>query len=243
MYQQSKTDYCADCAEFLTWTVRNNEVSFTGTFGEQGVKYTLTVARGDQQALSRQVVKSDNAVVTVPELEFEIPATTQKGSITTVEGLLMDAASNIKLLQEERRAADPTTAKLIDDFLCKLDMCQQGEKDFTLLVDDPAGNSFVESPGGNPRQDAILQASNRRYAGSAVPALLFYLICTFAACRDVHFTLQPLWVSLELPATPHNSNSKYCSNCKHTWVTASSIKTICLSAAGQTSGAPMYTAQ
>lgn len=152
-------------------------MSFTGTFGEQGVKYTLTVAQGDQQALSRQVVKSDNAVVTVPELEFEIPAATQKGSITTVEGLLMDAASNIKLLQEERRAADPTTAKLIDDFLAKLDTCQQGERDFTLLVDDPAGNSFVESPGGNPRQDPILQASVILGAGSAVLRCIVALSC------------------------------------------------------------------
>ena len=138
---------------------RNSEVSFTGAFGEQGIKYTLAVARGDLQALSRQVVKSDSAVVTVPELELEIPAATQKGSITTVEGLLMDTASNIRLLQEERRAADPTTAKLIDDFLAKLDSCQQGEKDFTVIVNDPAGNSYVESPGGNPRQDAILQVS------------------------------------------------------------------------------------
>ena len=170
--------FCADCAYFLFWITRNNEVSFTGTFGEQGVKYTLTVARGDQQALSRQIVKSDNAVVTIPELEFEIPAATQKGSITTVEGLLMDAASNIKLLQEERRAADPTTAKLIDDFLAKLDTCQQGEKDFTLLVDDPAGNSFVESPGGNPRQDAILQASDKHHAG----ALCNFGFC-FAICK------------------------------------------------------------
>lgn len=171
MLGQSQTVQCADFAYFLFWIARNNEVSFTGTFGEQGVKYTLTVARGDHQALSRQVVKSDHAVVTIPELEFEIPAATQKGSITTVEGLLMDAASNIKLLQEERRAADPTTAKLIDDFLAKLDTCQQGNKDFTLLVDDPAGNSFVESPGGNPRQDAILQASDKHDAGSAVTVL------------------------------------------------------------------------
>ncbi len=150
-------------AQCLLACNRNNEVSFTGTFGEQGVKYTLTIAKGDQQALSRQVVKSDSAVITVPELEFEIPAATQKGSITTVEGLLMDAASNIRLLQEERRAADPTTAKLIDDFLAKLDSCQQGERNFTVIVDDPAGNSYVESPGGNPRQDTILQASLHAY--------------------------------------------------------------------------------
>ena len=138
---------------------RNNEVSFTGTFGEQGVRYTLTVAKGDQEALSRQVVKSDNATITVPELEFEIPAATQKGSITTVEGLLMDAASNIRLLQEERRAADPATAKLIDEFLDKLDSCTQGDTDFTVVVDDPAGNSYVESPGGNARQDPLLQVT------------------------------------------------------------------------------------
>lgn len=156
-YHYAAKFVCNHSHHFLV-TIRNNEVSFTGTFGEQGVKYTLTVAKGDQQALSRQVVKSDSAVVTVPELEFEIPAATQKGSITTVEGLLMDAASNIRLLQEQRRAADPSTAKLIDDFLTKLDACQLGERDFTVVVDDPAGNSYVESPGGNPRQDAILQA-------------------------------------------------------------------------------------
>ena len=44
----------------------------------------------------RQVVKSDSATVTIPELDFEIPAATQKGSITTVEGLLSDASDNLK---------------------------------------------------------------------------------------------------------------------------------------------------
>lgn len=121
------------------------------------MRYTLTVPKDNQQTLSRQVVKSDSAVVTVPELDFEIPAATQKGSITTVEGLVMDAASNIRLLQEERRAADPTTAKLIDAFLEKLDSCQQGQRDFSLIVDDPAGNSYVESPGGNLCHDTLLQ--------------------------------------------------------------------------------------
>ncbi len=42
------------------------------------------------------MVKSDSATVTIPELDFEIPAATQKGSITTVEGLLSDASDNLK---------------------------------------------------------------------------------------------------------------------------------------------------
>ena len=75
---------------------RNNEVQFTGTFGERGVRYTLQLKAGDAEGRSRQVVKSDSATVRVPELDFEIPAATQKGTISTVEGLLSDAASNLR---------------------------------------------------------------------------------------------------------------------------------------------------
>lgn len=33
---------------------RNNEIKFTGQFGEQGVKYTLDVPKGQQDVLTRQ---------------------------------------------------------------------------------------------------------------------------------------------------------------------------------------------
>ena len=51
-----------------------------------------------------QVVKSDTTTASVPELEFEIPPETQKGVITTVEGLLREAADGLSALQPERRA-------------------------------------------------------------------------------------------------------------------------------------------
>lgn len=54
------------------------------------------VAKGRQDLLRRQVVKSNTATVTVPELQFEIPPATQKGGITTVEGLLTDASSGLR---------------------------------------------------------------------------------------------------------------------------------------------------
>ena len=53
-----------------------------------------------------QVVKSDTATVVVPELEFEIPPQTQKGVITTIEGLLREAADGLAALQPERRASE-----------------------------------------------------------------------------------------------------------------------------------------
>jgi C4-type Zn-finger protein len=63
------------------------------------------------------VVKSDSATVNVEELEFEIPPGTQKGTITTVEGLLREAADAICVLQPQRVLHDPETAAAIAQFL------------------------------------------------------------------------------------------------------------------------------
>ena len=64
-----------------------------------------------------QVVKSDAASASVPELEFEIPPATQRGTITTVEGLLREAGDALRALQPQRAQHDPATAAAIDQFL------------------------------------------------------------------------------------------------------------------------------
>lgn len=125
----------------------NNEISFTGAFGEKGTRTTLTVPAGATDILSRQLVKAETATATVPELEFEIPAGTQKGCITTVEGLLREAADKLRALQPERKEAHPEAGAAIDVFLGKLDEAAAGGLAFSLVLDDPAGNSGVESAG------------------------------------------------------------------------------------------------
>jgi zinc finger protein len=67
-----------------------------------------------------QLVKSDSATVTVPELEFEIPKGTQKGTITTVEGMLREAGNALRALQPQRAQQDPETAAAISHFLGSL---------------------------------------------------------------------------------------------------------------------------
>ena len=44
------------CVSF-TWlsSCRNNELQFAGVYGEHGVRYTLTLPEGDEEARSRQV--------------------------------------------------------------------------------------------------------------------------------------------------------------------------------------------
>lgn len=62
-------------------------------------------------------MKSDSATVTVPELEFEIPMGTQKGTITTVEGMLREAGDALRALQPQREQQYPETAAAISQFL------------------------------------------------------------------------------------------------------------------------------
>lgn len=118
--------------------------------------HTLAVPAGDRSARDRQLVKADTATARVPELDFDIPAGTQAGAITTVEGLLSGAATALRALQPERAVADPAAAAAIDEFCAKLDDAAGGGAAFTLVLDDPAGNSGVESSGPG---DALLSVS------------------------------------------------------------------------------------
>ncbi|KAK7362499.1 hypothetical protein VNO77_04614 [Canavalia gladiata] len=131
---------CPHCGE------RNNEVQFAGEIQPRGCCYSLEIPSGEQKMLNRQVVKSESATIKIPELDFEIPPEAQRGSLSTVEGILMRATDELQALQEERRKVAPETAEAIDQFLVKLRACATGEASFTFILDDPAGNSFIENP-------------------------------------------------------------------------------------------------
>ncbi|KAL2627730.1 hypothetical protein AAZV13_07G189400 [Glycine max] len=131
---------CPHCGE------RNNEVQFAGEIQPRGCCYSLEIPSGQQKMLNRQVVKAESATIKIPELDFEIPPEAQRGSLSTVEGILMRAADELQTLQEERKKVAPETAEAIDQFLVKLRACATGESAFTFILDDPAGNSFIENP-------------------------------------------------------------------------------------------------
>uniref|UniRef100_A0A1J3DD72 Zinc finger protein ZPR1 n=1 Tax=Noccaea caerulescens TaxID=107243 RepID=A0A1J3DD72_NOCCA len=131
---------CPHCGE------RNNEVQFAGEIQPRGCCYSLEVLSGDVKIFDRQVVKSESATIKIPELDFEIPPEAQRGSLSTVEGILARAADELSALQEERKKVDPKTAEAIDQFLSKLRACAKAETPFTFILDDPAGNSFIENP-------------------------------------------------------------------------------------------------
>lgn len=141
---------CANCG----WS--NTEIQSAGRIQDQGVCYTLKVKT--KQDLNREVVKADSATTRIPELDFEIPAFTQKGALSTIEGLLDRAVAGLEQDQPVRRAADPEVADKIDEFIQKLRKLKEVENEFTVVIEDPSGNSFVENPVA-PQKDEALTVS------------------------------------------------------------------------------------
>ncbi|KAG5646110.1 hypothetical protein DXG03_004349 [Asterophora parasitica] len=141
----------------------NNEIQSAGAIQEEGTLYTARIlARSD---LDRQIVRSPSCEILIPELELTLPPTS-RGQLTTVEGLIRDVYSDLNLDQPLRRIQDPEGHKTIQILLDKLaailgdinddeDEDKSGEKvkaaesdaplpPFTLKLDDPAGNSWIE---------------------------------------------------------------------------------------------------
>ncbi|KAI3948271.1 hypothetical protein MKW92_035259 [Papaver armeniacum] len=117
---------CSHCHE------RNNEVQFAGQLQPKGCSYSLKVPAGDQKMLNRQVVKSDSATIKIPELDFEIPTEAQRGTLSTVEGVLLRAVNELEALQDERKRVDPETAEALDCFLVKLNSCAKRRFDGSI---------------------------------------------------------------------------------------------------------------
>ncbi|XP_030918253.1 zinc finger protein ZPR1 [Geospiza fortis] len=145
---------CPSCC----WS--NTEIQAAGRIQEQGVRYTLAVT--SRQDMNREVVKTDCASVRIPELDFEVPAFSQKGVLTTIEGIIDRAVAGLEQDQPARRATDAEVARKIDEFIGKLRQLKDVSSPFTFVLDDPSGNSFVENPRAPQRDEALLVAHYRR---------------------------------------------------------------------------------
>lgn len=132
----------------------NTEIQSAGRIQDQGVRYALTVRSSED--MNREVVKTDSATTRIPELDFEIPAFSQKGALTTVEGLINRAISGLEQDQPTRRANEDAIAERIDEFIFRLKELKLMDSPFTLIIDDPSGNSFVENPHAPQKDDALV---------------------------------------------------------------------------------------
>ncbi|XP_058799910.1 zinc finger protein ZPR1 [Phymastichus coffea] len=123
---------------------QNNEIQNAGKIEEKGVKIFLKIRT--ESDLNRQVIKSDYTSVCIPHLDFEILSQSQKGEVTTVEGIIDRTITGLEQDQDHRREKNPEAAQQIDQFISKLKDLYSIKEPYTMIFEDISGNTFVQNP-------------------------------------------------------------------------------------------------
>ena len=93
--------------------------------------------------MEREVIKTETATFRIEDLDFEIPS--GHGKITNIEGILSEILTNLEAGQKARKTEEPEFFEKIGKICQKLvEMMIGRDMPFTVSLDDPAGNSWIE---------------------------------------------------------------------------------------------------
>lgn len=133
---------------------RNNEIQSASAIQDRGLKEYCKVE--NSRDVSRQIVKSESATVRFVELDFEIPPSTQRGVLSTLEGLIDHAIEGLSQEQPVRKHMQPEVYEKVQTVIDTLTSYKTGDVSFTIIVDDPSGNSYIENLEA-PKEDPKLK--------------------------------------------------------------------------------------
>ncbi|CAH8530438.1 unnamed protein product [Heterobilharzia americana] len=132
----------------------NRSVTPASRIQDKGQRLTLTVT--NMKDLNRRLVIPSCSTVNIPQLDSTFPFS--DGVLSTVEGTITAIIDNLNNLQPERRESEPELAGKIEIFIHQLSNLLNVEKPFTLVINDPSGNGFIENylaPNDDPQIELI----------------------------------------------------------------------------------------
>ncbi|KAJ2338057.1 nucleolar zinc-finger protein, partial [Coemansia sp. RSA 2618] len=130
---------------------KNNEVQSGEAIQDYGQTHELRCT--SKADLNRQIVRNNTASISIPDFDFAAPPATNS-SLTTAEGLIGRFIEDLASDQDQRKEEMPEVYQAIEILLEKLRNAlelpeEDGETEspyaFTMVVDDPSGNSYVEN--------------------------------------------------------------------------------------------------
>ncbi|KAJ4480190.1 zf-ZPR1-domain-containing protein [Lentinula aciculospora] len=127
---------------------RDNEVKSGAAISEKGKKLTLKVE--DREDLSRDILKSETAGLTIPEIDLVLTHGTLGGRFTTLEGILEQVYEELsdKIFSGDSASNTPEAVKervRFEKFLGDLKEIKSAARPFTLVLDDPLANSYIQN--------------------------------------------------------------------------------------------------
>lgn len=130
--------HCEHCGH------RTNEVKSGTGVSDLGKRISLKIT--DPCDLARDVLKSETCEVKIPDFDLHVGGGLIGGKFTTLEGLLINIRDDIEanpFLMGDAAGSNRKTLinKLVDD----LQMVIDGNLKVTIILDDPAGNSYLQN--------------------------------------------------------------------------------------------------
>ncbi|KAF2804920.1 zf-ZPR1-domain-containing protein [Mytilinidion resinicola] len=129
---------------------RSNEVKTGGAVPEKGRRITISVE--NKADLSRDILKSGSCAVRCPELNLEMEPGTLEGRFTTIEGILTQVRDDLRnsIFDEESGGSGSDSVQKEarakwDAFFERIDKGIRGDVKFTLILEDPLAESYVQS--------------------------------------------------------------------------------------------------
>ena len=124
---------------------RSNEVKCGGAVSEYAKRFTFIPRQLDD--LSRSFLKSDTATIYIPQVGVELSPGTLGSKFTTIEGFINDLINNFENLPFlNGDSADQKETERVMELVRDLKDMKELKKDFTLIVDDPMANSYIQNP-------------------------------------------------------------------------------------------------
>eukprot|EP01017_Pseudomicrothorax_dubius_P011168 TRINITY_DN14129_c0_g1_i1.p1 TRINITY_DN14129_c0_g1~~TRINITY_DN14129_c0_g1_i1.p1 ORF type:complete len:450 (+),score=123.51 TRINITY_DN14129_c0_g1_i1:138-1487(+) len=122
----------------------NSEIKTGGEVSKLARRITLKAENAHD--LKRDCFKSESAHLSIPELGLELAEGTLGGVYTTIEGLLEKIEENLKEKNPFVGDSDPVTRARLEKFFSDITDMREVRKPFTLIIDDPLDNSFIQNP-------------------------------------------------------------------------------------------------
>ena len=130
---------------------RTSDVKTGGAVPDKGKRITLEVKRLED--MSRDILKSESCVLKSPGLGLEVQPGTLGGRFTTLEGLLTQVRDQLRgqifdVGNEDFAGGDSMTTDTKtkwNSFFDKLDGAIKAQFPYSITLEDPLANSFVQS--------------------------------------------------------------------------------------------------
>ena len=128
---------------------KDSEVKSAGGINEKGQRIELTMTDA-MMDLSRDILKSETARVEIPALELSMTSGSLGGRFTTIEGLLEQIKDQLESISpfsfgDSSRAEDGSSSNKMLSLVEGLADVIAGNRLVKIIVDDAAGNSYVQN--------------------------------------------------------------------------------------------------